>query len=497
MVARSLDFPDQQRLVTAFVQIDGMRKRKTRDLYIEVLELELGYRLYFPRHDENLHDVWQLIGACLKTTGAIHTLVAVLETFHGGSKPMNAARDVVDELLPAPLLTPEERRDLRALALAVKERGSRAADATTLPAIYLRAVGPVGPVPTRDVRELQDVLAELEEVANGAAGVPPLAVFVAELADRADAATAAQLHDWVHRVGGRLGFALADLDRLRQLPAARVERGDTHLVVECRPDAAAPDRFLFTAWLQTGTGPGITLQRDDRSRPLTALPALLEELLTGHPMVVNRQDPDLTIEFVLPRDLLDRPFDQLAVPIEGMPRRLGIEYPVVLRSRDRMERRALHHNWRRKWDWLREHSPEAGMHTVAKPGETEHEQLYIKLSDNSVMVLVMAFPPWGGDPQPVDELWVGLQAGTPIIVFCRHGRDAERFCAEVTRLLGAELPGIPAVLDLPRRLLELRRRAAPGDPANPENDHLGLHLSVIFDDADRIPEPYLRLEPPT
>jgi hypothetical protein len=402
---------------------------------------------------------------------------------------MDAVLDVVGELLPEPLLTPAERRDLRALALAVKERGSKAADPGTLPALYARAVGPVGPVPARGVRELQDVLAELEETTDGPEGVPPLAVFVEGLADRADAATAAQLRAWVQHLGERIGFGPADLDRLRGLPAGpiQLDHGDQHLVVECRPDAKAPDRFLFTAWLQTGAGPGVTLQRDDRSRPFTDLPALLEELLTAHPMVVNRQHPDLIIEFVLPRELLDRPVDQLKVPIEGLRLRLGIEYPVVLRSLDRMERRALHHDWRRKWTWLVEHPRDAGVRWVAKPEEFDLKVLRTGLKDQSAMVLAMAFPPWGGDPEPVDELWMGLHAGTPVIVFCRTGRDAERFRAEVTRLLGTD------PLALPRKLLDLRRQAVSEDP---DEDHLGLHVSVIFDDADRIPEPYLRLEPP-
>jgi hypothetical protein len=42
-VTRSLDFADQHRLVIVFLRIDGMRKRKNRDLYLSVLERELGY----------------------------------------------------------------------------------------------------------------------------------------------------------------------------------------------------------------------------------------------------------------------------------------------------------------------------------------------------------------------------------------------------------------------------------------------------------------------
>jgi hypothetical protein len=490
-VVRSLDFADQQRLVTAIMQIDGVRNRENRDLYVSILSRELGYSLNFPRHDDDRHDLWQLVEACLQIKGAIYTLVSVLDGFYKGSSTMDRVRTVVGELVPEPLLTPGERRELRALADKVMERGLKAGYATTLPTIYQHAVGPVGPSPTRDVRELQGILAELEELTNGPDGVPPLTVFVCELAEHTDGETAAALRGWIRGFTARLGVSQAQLDRHRQFPleAAWPERGGTYLVIECRPAVTAPDRFQFTAWLQKGPGPGTTLHRGNRPRPLAELADLLEELLTSQPIVVNREDPDLNIEFVLPRELLNEPLDQLNVSIAGLHRRLGIDYPVMLRSLDRMRERALHHNWRRKWDRLREDPARAEIHWIGAPGEFDQDLLYRRLCDQSIVATAMPFPSRPSDP---DEVLIGLHAGIPIMVFCRHLREVESFTSEVKRLLGPDLSLLPS------RLLSLRKQADLGDgTGRPEDEPLGLHLSAIVDDADRIPEPYLRLEPPT
>jgi hypothetical protein len=269
--------------------------------------------------------------------------------------------------------------------------------------------------------------------------------------------------------------------------AARSDRNPAYLVVECRPDAADSDLYLISAWLQHGKDPGITLWCEDEPRRLNTLPALLKELLFSNQTVVNRYNPELILEFVIPRALLQFPFDQFRITVDGLERRIGIDHPVVVRSLDRMRHQALHHNWRRKWEWLQANPAAAAVCWVSHPRQFDQELLYVKLCESSSAVLAMAFPPWGKASCPVDELSVALQAGTPIIAWCRQGRDPARFAAETRALLASD------VLFLPRRVLDLRREAVSAGPAD---DHLGLHLALLFDDADRIPEPYIRLEPP-
>jgi NTP-dependent ternary conflict system VMAP-like protein len=60
----------------------------------------------------------------------------------------------------------------------------------------------------------------------------------------------------------------------------------------------------------------------------------------------------------------------------------------------------------------------------------------------------------------------------------------------VEQLLAADL------MALPRRTMHLRRQALSTQEGDAPHDHLGLHLTLVFDDADRVPEPYVRLRPP-
>jgi hypothetical protein len=269
------------------------------------------------------------------------------------------------------------------------------------------------------------------------------------------------------------------------------EPSENYLVIECAPDALEADRYLVTAWLQVGREPGSTLQCSDEALPLSRIPELLERLLTSESSVIGRPSPDLTIEFILPRALLDQPVEQFKINVARVEHRIGIRYPVVVRSLDRMREAAVHHDWRRKWDWLSGHSIDAPVCLLARPGECDKEELYSKLSGASTAVLALAFPPWSrADDDEPDEHWVGLVAGIPVVAWCRDGRDPAQFAREVKDLLAAD------VLKLPRRTMDLRRQALSGGPEGAGSGHLGLHLTLVFDDADRIPEPYVRLRPP-
>jgi vWA-MoxR associated protein C-terminal domain/Effector-associated domain 2/vWA-MoxR associated protein middle region 0 len=491
-VAWSLDVGEQQRLVSAFLQIDTMRKRSSRDLYLTLLERELGHHLPLTRHEQDLLDVWQLVETCLTYSGAIHMLVAVLERFHGRSHPMREVRNLVEELLPDPLLDPPERRELGRLLMLLENGDHSSAHQAALPDLYRQAVGPVGPVgpmPARGTLRIREVIAQLEEVATGADGVPPLLVFMSDLAEYANGADATALREWVTRCGERLGIDWARLHRLGR-PSARAPQSDAYLVIECRPDGADSSRYLISAWLQVGAGPGTRLQCDEEPVPLNRLHLILEALLINDQRVVGRHAPDLTVEFVLPRSLLGAPLDQLKITVEGFERSLGIEYPVVVRSHDRLRRGALHHNWRRKWNWLQGHPAGAGVCWVSQPREADQEWLFAMLSERSSVCLAMAFPPWGDDLGPADELWVGLQAGAPIIVWCRDRRDPVRFISEIRDLLSSDL------MSLPQKVLNLRQEAVRTRTKEPAHDHLGFHLTLVFDDADRLPEPYIRLRAP-
>jgi vWA-MoxR associated protein C-terminal domain/Effector-associated domain 2/vWA-MoxR associated protein middle region 0 len=481
LATRVLDVADQNRLVTAFMMIESMRRRRDRDLYLSIVERELGHSLPLTRHDQDLYDVWQIVDTCLAFPGALHALVDVVKSFYGSSTSAVQLRELLAELLPEPLLEPTERRDLHRL-VALLTPGRLASE--NLPALYRQAASPAaalaGPALVAD--RISDVIAYLEDMPPRDDSVPPLLIFIRNLAEHADGEIAVALRDWADRFAQRLGLPTTPQDNQVEL-----DHDTAYLVIECIPDGAGSDGYLMSAWLKYDEEPAIRLYSDDEPQPLSRMAHLLESLLVKDPAVVNRHTPDLMIEFVLPRALLSAPVDQLKITSGGLERRLGIEYPVVVRSRDRLSQRVLRHHWRSKWLQLRNDPAAATAFRVTQPHQYESEQLYAMLAERTVACLAMAFPPLVGDSDPPDELWVGLQAGTPIVVWCRDTRDPGRVISELAALIDGDL------MTLPQRVLELRRSAVQSADRN----HPGNHLTLIFDDGDRIPEPYLSLRSPS
>ncbi len=488
----SLNFDDQHRLIEAILRIDAMSVRRERDVHVQALERDLGHRLHYGRQDKEMLDVWGLVEALLNYPGAAHALVRILRTLYRSSLSVRALGELVAELLPEPWLDQAERRELHELITSLERTDPELKHLGRFPMLYRRAIGPAWPQVEREISSLHDVVALLEEMPAGPDGTPPLLVFVHDLAEYAGYPTAAAFRDWVRRQVDAQGLDGTVLlpGRTPELGRAEPEQTENYLIIECAPDALEADRYLVTAWLQVGREPGSTLRCGDEALPLSRIPELLERLLTAESSVVGRPGPDLTIEFVLPRALLDHPVEQSMISIAGLEHRIGIRYPVIVRSLDRMRLAAVHHDWRHKWDWLSGHSVDAPVCLVTRPGEYDKEELFSALAEASTAVLALAFPPRGGAGDEPDEHWVGLVAGIPVVAWCRDGRDPALFAREVKGLLAAD------VMKLPRRTMELRRKALSGGVEGAGSGHLGLHLTLVFDDADRIPEPYVRLRPP-
>ncbi|WP_255278910.1 VMAP-C domain-containing protein [Actinomadura madurae] len=268
------------------------------------------------------------------------------------------------------------------------------------------------------------------------------------------------------------------------------EPSENYLIIGCTPDALEPDRYLVTAWLQVDREPGNTLQCSDEALPLSRIPELLERLLTSDSLVVNRSNPELTIEFILPRPLLDHPFEQSRINIAGLEHRIGIRYPVVVRSLDRMRLAAVHPDWRHKWGWLSENSVDAPVCLVSPAWRVRQGGALFQAVDGLHGRTRAGLPALGRRERRAGRALGRAAGGVPVVAWCRDGRDPARFAREVKELLAADL------MKLPRRTRELRRQALAGGPDGAGAGHLGLHLTLLFDDAERVPEPYVQLRPP-
>jgi hypothetical protein len=218
----------------------------------------------------------------------------------------------------------------------------------------------------------------------------------------------------------------------------------------------------------------------------------MDDLLTEAKQELVASATVLTVEFILPRDLLwYAAVDQWPAGRENPGSKLGEVYPVVVRSLERMNDSEIRPRWERKWTWAAANCrhPDPWAHLwLPEEGQLAPEAMFRRLSGDWPACLALGYPPSRPHGLSRDEISVGLQAGLPIMVWCREGQQSA-ISAELRELVSR-----CGLLDLPRLVAERRaevgrRRGSGGDQAG--DDDVVRHLTLLFDPADRIPEPGL------
>ncbi|WP_326729829.1 effector-associated domain 2-containing protein [Streptomyces phaeochromogenes] len=256
----------------------------------------------------------------------------------------------------------------------------------------------------------------------------------------------------------------------------------TWLLIRLRPLFYSEHEGMrqLTYWRQNGSSPnpypvkGGDLEVDvaDLSERVKSL---VREAETGWAYACKE---DLALEFVLPRDLMDLPVEIWAK--EGFGNAgatLGKDHPVVLRSLERLEDRATHGRWAKRWDAL---TPGCRGPVHLFPGEHPDRLL----SDPHPVMVVLSEPPGGqgGVSSGADELDASLRAGVPIVVWDRRGGVDPAFRSELQEL--ATRSGIHR---LPDEVRSLRIAAGGGDAAMGGPSPLGRHAALLWDDPNRLP----------
>jgi hypothetical protein len=162
---------------------------------------------------------------------------------------------------------------------------------------------------------------------------------------------------------------------------------------------------------------------------------------------------------------------------------LGLQYPIVVRSLDRIRQaRNANADWKAKWARISEIGVQDGDTAVMWLAEDASEQLsrlYVNLTGPAAPVcLCLAITPV---PAKCGALLAALRAGVPVLLWCR--RPAPDIRAVLSGLVG--LSAVGRLKDLPRRVFHFRREAAA---VGEDQEHLAHHLTLLWDDADRIPD---------
>jgi hypothetical protein len=476
---RTLSVTELDALCTAFLKLPTMNESSSRDLYINTLNGQLANALSVPRYLDPRHDVWSILRACQDHANGIRTLADVVRYFHRDSRPMMELDALIECLFPDELLDPVEREQLVSLLVDVEPKQLQLACRYAGPPSWLTAA-PDWSDPATLARRLESCV--------GRAGVPPpLLVFVDFVAHQLDAVRSAEQHRWIDKVGARTNLSVTALRGLCVSAVARLDEAQRfYFIVQLQPDGAEPNSYLMSVWLQQHLSVEEPLYRDDTPITLPEVAERLQELLTQAHAALGVSAGELVLEFILPRSLIGQPIDQWEIdPV--FPHRLGTSYPVIVRSLDRLRNLEIHGPWRQKWRWLADngHREEpAAIYWLLEPNtRTPNSLRATLLSEPSVVVLAMAFPPEESLDLVFDELSAALYGGMPAVLWCRDDKLRPRFEHEVRELLNGH-----GLVELPTRVLQLRQRADETD--NPAT--LGRHLTLLWDDAERMPQSFTR-----
>lgn len=317
----------------------------------------------------------------------------------------------------------------------------------------------------------------------------PLLEFVERLArdEATDFSVMPQLNAWVNDAAAALGLSQAVVVQLRDQVVN--SSGPTLPTNPCLLLAIIPavqrNRFCVQAWIWTDQYASC-LEVDDTPRSLPSISRLLDQILTdisGDPTVPMDR---LSIGFLLPSKLLFTDIESWKIDI-GQPVPLGTQYPVFVRSLDRIYQERFKKTWsmwERKW-MASPASRQAGTSTLTRVCWFDSTGSAANLLDQLPHILCLTMliaPPEITEQQRQAIVDALISAGTPIAVAFKRTPAVP---ADVRALLEPLLHHP----NLPHALFEERQRAA--------RNHVlfGQPITILWDNPHQRPH-IPRLRPP-
>ncbi|AHH96334.1 hypothetical protein BC739_005667 [Kutzneria viridogrisea] len=484
-----LPIPVRDELVDLLLGVDELWEDNVRALLESDLRERLSPEFYVPSHSAVRRYVLALLDQCQEHPGGLRKLLEAVRALSPGHYLLDEIADLIALHVPLELLLPAERTALRRLLTGLTVE-------VDVLALHRAAVGPIGPPLTVPPTDLLAVLDELANTMCPPGQLPPLFVFVEHVACAVDGGgyTAAALRQWNSDVAHRCELPPQLLAVAREGAHSRVEKppGRPALLVQVEEDGLDPDRYQLSVWLWFDHTACESLFREDRTYELSEIPDVIDRLLLDCGERLPAAEADLTVEFILPHRLLVAPVDNWLISSDSPFRReVGVDFPVVVRSLERLRNRSLslRAQWRAKWRWLQEQSgqrPGEGVRWVGEEEGADPARLFRELAGEQPVCLA-----WDRTPTPEHQsadsvLGAAIFAGTPVALWCREDHGAGGHEQAVELLTGGSL------LRLPDHALRARQEAGLGGA-----DHCGHHLSLLWDDPSRLPEPDLGLSAPT
>lgn len=348
-----------------------------------------------------------------------------------------------------------------------------------LPTLVHRAACP-GVPPAPSVASAWEAFSYLADINAGADGFPPALMFVELVASQVGGDMSAKLTEWNNDQARRLRLE-PELWARRSVGVSRIPADSPlHLLIVVQPDGIDPDRYLLSHWRQDDPAEWPPARGETLMVTVDQLERCVDDLVVSAERAWSGRSGPVALEFVLPRALLNLPVHRWHKEhASGDPRPLCLDYPIVVRSLERMRSPHWHRVWHQRWQILMNDPSAARVH-FGQPADTEERhRLDAVLSDPRWVLMVLTAAPPSQPRAGTDELAAALRSGLPALVW--HPQASSDDLREVVTWLvdGDRLGDLPGRAQASRQAV-FRASGAPFDLT------IARDLVVLWDDPHRL-----------
>ncbi|HEU5470525.1 MAG TPA: hypothetical protein VFV67_07715 [Actinophytocola sp.] len=352
---------------------------------------------------------------------------------------------------------------------------------TQLPTLVQRAGGP-GVQPAPHGADAWEAFLHLADFNAGADGIPPALAFLELITAQLTGPARDQLAEWIENQSRRL--RLGPAMRVRREHHARAFT-DTrlHLMIVVLHDGIDPGRYLLSSWRQDDPAVWPPTRGEIREVALDELEPRVDELVLDAERAWSGHGGSVLLEFLLPRALLHLPVHRWCKEHDsGDPRPLFLDYPIVVRSLERMTSPHWHRVWHERWQAM-VHDPSPDRVHFSQPENLadRHRVDAILSSTHWTLMVLNRAPPVQHDPAAgsPDELTAALRAGMPALIW--HSEASSEALRDIVNWL---VKG-DGMNDLPQRA-QACRLAPLLEPTPPFDAELVRDLVILWDDPSRV-----------
>ncbi|MCA1694027.1 MAG: hypothetical protein LC749_04465, partial [Actinobacteria bacterium] len=336
-----VDIEVRQAVVEALVEAGLAEEAQSRSLLIQVISDYLAHPLGVPQHSVGRDHLIELVNACAKTEGGMTALARAAWVMRPGSPECDRISRLVNEPRVLDLIPAKALQCLREWLVGIKM--------PQLSALVHRAAGP-GVPPAWSVRSAWEAFSHLAEYNAGADGFPPALMFVELVARQVGGDMSANLKEWNDDQARRLRLEPALEARRAAYTSQLPVHSRLHLMIVVEPDGIDPNRYLLSYWRQDDPAEWPPARGETRMVTFDELERRVDDLVVSAERAWSGHAGEVALEFVLPRTLLNLPVHLWHKEHNsGDPRPLCLDYPIVVRSLERMRSSQWHRVWHQRW----------------------------------------------------------------------------------------------------------------------------------------------------